>query len=98
MTGSAHGVNQAMADAHAGNAIAVDGEVCSRKDVPAVLGARLDALPRQVGETKRVKLGTYRGLGFGLVLRPQFSPDLIWRAGRLASPCWHGSTQGRDRC
>ena len=47
-----------------------------RDDVPAVLGGQLDALPRNVRETTRVPLGIYRGLRFGMVLHPQFPPDV----------------------
>ena len=32
--------------------------------------------PRNVRETTRVPLGTYRGLRFGMVLHPQFPPDV----------------------
>ena len=34
------------------------------------------ALPQNVRETRRVPLGIYRGLRFGLVLHPQFAPDV----------------------
>ena len=33
-------------------------------------------MPRNVRETTRVPLGIYRGLRFGLVLHPQFPPDV----------------------
>ena len=36
----------------------------SREDAPAILGGKLDPLPRNVRETTRVPLGIYRGLRF----------------------------------
>src|SRR5205807_9776174 len=54
----------------------VGGRACSREDVPGFLSSRLDALPRNVRETCRIPLGVYRGLRFGMVLHPQFSPDV----------------------
>src|SRR5207253_48431 len=36
----------------------------------------LESLPRFVRETRRVLLGLYRGLRFGLVLDPHFPPDV----------------------
>jgi hypothetical protein len=40
------------------------------------LAERLDLLPRNLRDTTRVPIGTYRGLSFGLVLHPQFPPDV----------------------
>src|SRR6202011_6031802 len=48
----------------------------SREDAPAVLAGQLDGLPRNVRETTRVPVGIYRGLRFGMVLHPQFPPDV----------------------
>ena len=41
-----------------------------------MLGGKLDALPRDVRDTTRIPLGIYRGLRFGLVLHPQFPPNV----------------------
>jgi hypothetical protein len=41
-----------------------------------MLASRLDALPQYVRERCRVSLGIYRGLRFGLVLHPQFPPEV----------------------
>src|SRR5439155_25791992 len=41
-----------------------------------LLGERLASVPKYVSETRRVPLGTYRGLRFGMVLHPQGAPDL----------------------
>jgi N12 class adenine-specific DNA methylase len=64
------------AKAHAEDRMTIGNRAVARDDVMGVLGARLDALPQLVQETRRVPLGVYRGLRFGLVLRPQFSPDV----------------------
>ena len=45
-------------------------------DVIDALGARLDALPQYIRQSQRVPLGVYRGLRFGLVLDPQFAPEV----------------------
>jgi len=68
--------DQATATAHANDRITLAGRTCPREDVPAILAGQLDALPRNVRETTRVPLGIYHGLRFGLVLHPQFPPDV----------------------
>jgi hypothetical protein len=68
--------DQATAAAHAGDPITISSRAYSREDAPGVLGSQLEALPRNVRETRRVPLGVYRGLRFGLVLHPHFPPDV----------------------
>ncbi len=68
--------DEATATAHAGDPITIGKRAWSREDAPAVLAGQLDALPRSVRDTTRVPLGTYRGLRFGMVLHPQFAPDV----------------------
>jgi hypothetical protein len=41
-----------------------------------MLDAALKALPHHVSERRRFPLGVYRGLRFGLLLHPQFPPEL----------------------
>jgi hypothetical protein len=41
-----------------------------------VLTDQLDHLPRNVRQTTRVPVGIYRGLRFGMVLHPQFPPEV----------------------
>jgi N12 class adenine-specific DNA methylase len=69
--------DQATATAHAGDPSSIGSRCYSREDVPGVLGSQLEALPRNVRETRRVPLGVYRGLRFGLVLHPHFPPDVF---------------------
>jgi N12 class adenine-specific DNA methylase len=68
--------DEATATAHAGDPVTIGKRAWSREDAPAVLADQLDHLPRQVRDTTRVPLGTYRGLKFGMVLHPQFPADV----------------------
>ncbi len=61
---------------HAASPIAIGGRDCRRDDVPTILGKRLDALPEKVSQPTRIPLGTYRGLGFGIVLDSSFAPEV----------------------
>ena len=61
---------------HADDPIRIGGRSPAREDVAAILGNRLEALPKHVRETSRIPLGEYRGLRFGLVLHSQFSPEI----------------------
>jgi hypothetical protein len=69
--------DEATATAHAGDPVTIGKRAWSREDVPNVLAQQLDHLPHNAHETTRVPLGTYRGLRFGLVLHPQFPPDVF---------------------
>src|SRR5438552_2444713 len=68
--------DEATATAHAADPLTIGSCMCAREDAPDILGSLLDSLPRIVRETSRVPLGIYRGLRFGLVLHPQFPPDV----------------------
>ena len=68
--------DQATATAHAGDPITIAGRAWSRDDAADALGIEMNALPQDVREPRRVSLGIYRGLRFGLVLRPQVPPDV----------------------
>lgn len=68
--------DEATATAHAAEPIRIGSHSYSREDAPAVLANRLDAMPGNVRDTTRVPVGTYRGLQFGLLLHPQFPPDV----------------------
>ena len=68
--------DEATANEHAEDPISIGGRTYGRDAVAEVLGGKLDALPWTVQERTRVPLGTYRGLRFGMVLHPQFPPDV----------------------
>src|SRR5439155_10813347 len=68
--------DQATATAHADDPITIDRRTCSREDAPGILASHLDSLSRNIREKRRVPLGIYRGMRFGLVLDPHFPPDV----------------------
>jgi hypothetical protein len=68
--------DQATAADHADDPITIGNRTWSREDAPAILGGKLDALPKNVRETARVPIGIYHGLRFGLILHQQFPPDV----------------------
>ena len=68
--------DEATAKTHATDPIAIGGRNIARDAINDILGGKLDGLPKNVRETTRIPLGTYRGLRFGMVLHPQFPPDV----------------------
>ena len=68
--------DEATATQHDLDPITIGKQAIAREDVAAVLARKLDSLPVGVRDTTRVPIGTYRGLRFGLVLHPQFPPDV----------------------
>lgn len=76
-------------NAHAADPIAIGGRAYPREDIPDILGGKLEALPRNIRDTTRISLGTYRGLRFGIVLHPQFPPDVYLEgaATRQSAQC-----------
>lgn len=61
---------------HADDPITIGNCMVLREDVAAILGSKLDTLPANTREVTRVPLGIYRGLRFGIVINPQFPPDV----------------------
>ena len=68
--------DQATATAHAAIRSLIGKRTWSREDAPAIWPANSKPCPRNVRETTRVPLGIYRGLRFGMVLHPQFPPEV----------------------
>jgi len=62
--------------AHEEDGLTIGTRSLGRKEAELVLGERLEALPQAVLQDRRVPLGTYRGLRFGLVLHPQWRPEV----------------------
>lgn len=62
--------------ANAETRITIGNRTMSRQDVTEVLAKEIDFLPSSVRERRRVPLGTYRGLRFGMVLNPDFPPEV----------------------
>jgi len=69
--------DQQTVTVHAGDPITIGGRTPAREDISDILGGKLDALPRDVRDTRRIPLGIYHGLQFGLVLHPQFPPSVF---------------------
>ncbi len=68
--------DQATTTAHAADSMTIGDRAVLRTEVMAVLGNRLEALPEKVSDLRRFPLGVYRGLRFGMVLHPQFAPEV----------------------
>ena len=68
--------DQATLNDHAEDPITIGNRTYPREDVAAVLGDKLETLPPNVRETTRLPLGIYHGLKFGIVLNPQYPPDV----------------------
>src|SRR5207244_4446934 len=64
------------ATAHASDPVVIGNRPSSREEATELLGQVVDSLPTFVRETRRLPVGVYRGLRFGLVLHPQGAPDL----------------------
>ncbi|HEV3439755.1 MAG TPA: helicase-related protein [Gemmata sp.] len=69
--------DEATAKTHARDPIAISGRTYPRDAIAEILGRKMDALPMNIKERTRFSLGTYRGLRFGMVLNPQFLPDVF---------------------
>jgi hypothetical protein len=61
-------------EAHADDPLTISGRRILHAEEVAALGHALEALPERVMQDRRVPLGTYRGLRFGMVLHPQWTP------------------------
>ena len=65
------------ATAHADDPMTIGNRTPSTTETRSTYSAqRLDALPQYVRQSRRVPLGVYRGLRFGLTLDPQFAPEV----------------------
>ena len=68
--------DDATATEHAHDPIIIGKHPLAREDVAAVLAKKLEALPLHVREPTRIPIGTYRGLTFGVIVNPNFPPDV----------------------
>lgn len=86
-------IDSATLTHHEGDPVTIGSRTTAdEKTALAVLGQRLESLPR-VKDQQRVPLGVYRGLRFGLVLHPQFHPD-IYLEGKATRQSMMGDSQG----
>ena len=61
--------------AHADDPVVVGRRSAAREDAVDILGPSLDSLPQHVSQTRHIALGTYRGLRFGIIAHPAYSPE-----------------------
>jgi hypothetical protein len=72
------GLTQDMqtAEARQADPLIIDGRPCPKEDVQKLLEQRLKTAPASVINTRRIPLGVYRGLDFGLALSPFDAPEV----------------------
>jgi hypothetical protein len=68
--------DMATATADAAEPIIIGNRSAVREDAVNILGECLTSLPKWVREEQRIPLGVYSGLRFGLVLHPQWPPEV----------------------
>ena len=68
--------DMATANAHTDDPITIGSERCLRGDVMNTLSMNLESLPTNVSQPRRFPLGMYRGLRFGIILDPSWSPQV----------------------
>ena len=68
--------DMATMTANATDAVTIGKRSYAGKDAVNALGQSLDVLPKHVQAMQRFPLGVYRGLKFGMVLHPQFAPEI----------------------
>ena len=61
---------------HADDPIVIGERPCRKDEVSAVLGSHLDSVPELVLQTRRIPLGVYHGLRFGIVVHPNYAPEI----------------------
>lgn len=86
--------DHATAKTHAADAMSIGGRAVARDAINDTLGGKLDGLPKSVREATRIPLGTYCGLRFGMVLHPQFPPDVFLEGSTTRSTMLSREHQG----
>ena len=69
--------DQATMAAHIDDLISFDNRTCLADDVLPHLDRLLESLPDRVSQSTRHLVGQYRGLMFGVLLHPNFRPDVF---------------------
>jgi hypothetical protein len=57
--------------------LVLGGRACRRDEALQMLGGRLDALPELAPDTRRLTLGRFQGLAFGLVVHRDAAPEVF---------------------
>lgn len=63
-----------------GERVILGGRTFTRDNALEVLAAHIDQLPEKPSEPSQMPFGVYRGLRFGMVLHPNFPPDVYCEA------------------
>ena len=71
------------------------GGTYAREEVAKVLAGKLESLPLNVRESRRMPLGIYRGLRFGLTMHPLSPPEVFWKVLRRRFPRSRVNIRGR---
>jgi hypothetical protein len=74
--------DHATINAHADDSLAFGGRRVLRDEELAALGRALEALQHRIMQDRRVPLGTYRGLRFGMVVHPQWTSE-VYLEGKI---------------
>jgi hypothetical protein len=71
------------AEARKADPLSIDGRSCPTDDIHKRLGEQLKTAPASVTQTRRMPLGVYRGLDFGLNLSPFEAPDVYLKGATM---------------
>ena len=86
--------DEATAKKHISDPIAIGGRNIGRDAITEILAGKLDAMPKHVQERTLIPVGTYRGLRFGMLLHPQFPPDVFLEGSLTISTMLSKEHQG----
>lgn len=80
--------------AHEHDPVTIGDRTVAREDAIAILDAWLDLVPKVIREPRRLTIGKFCGLGFGLELHPQFAPDLFLEGAATLRSMLHREHHG----
>ncbi len=84
-------IDQNQARTNAEKPIVLGGRSYAKDDIAEALTNRLETLTLHVGHSTRIDMGEYKGLKFGMILHPQFPPDVF-----LEGASYRQSTLSRE--
>jgi len=84
-------IDQNQARTNAEKPIVLGGRSYAKDDIAKALTNRLETLTLHVGHSTRIDMGEYKGLKFGMILHPQFPPDVF-----LEGATYRQSTLSRE--
>ncbi|WP_437186724.1 DEAD/DEAH box helicase family protein [Planctomicrobium sp. SH668] len=67
---------------HDGEPVTIGGKAVHRDDLIPTITDKLESLPALLNQPTKIPFGTYHGLEFGLIVDPEFSPD-VYLQGQL---------------